>query len=167
MKRLFALGFVLLIANAVVAHPHFRKTVSAKMGDNDVSVSFFTVPANMDHVANTADGAFVMPGRPTLKIPAEMKAGSVSIPAGTYTVGAIKNSAESWTMALSPGELGRGEEPDKSKLIKLDSQYMKGSEGVDHLMVDIVPGYNKSEGKAVLVIGFGTMFLDGVISDMQ
>lgn len=166
MKKFFVLCLVLLTASAVIAHPHFRKTTTVKMGDNEVSVSFFTVPANMSHLEGIADGEFVSPGRPSLKVPAEMKAGSASIPAGTYLVGAVKQG-DGWGMVLYPGELGRGEKPDMSKVIKLDSQFNKSGDAAEHLVVDIVPGWGKSAGKAVVVIGFGTMWLDGAISDTQ
>lgn len=166
MKKFFVLCMVLLTASAVIAHPHFRKTTSAKIGDNDVSISFFTVPANMTHLEGIADGEFVSPGRPSLKASADLTAGSASIPAGTYVVGAVKKG-DGWTMVLYPGELGRDETPDMSKVIKLDSQFNKSAEPAAHLVVDIYPGSGKSEGKAVVLIGFGTMWLDGVISDAK
>jgi hypothetical protein len=166
MKRFFVLCLVLLTASAVIAHPHFRKTTTAKMGDNEVSVSFFTVPANMSHLEGIADGEFVSPGQPSLKVSANLKAGSAAIPAGTYLVGAVKKG-DGWMMVLYPGELGRGETPDMSKVIKLDSQFNKSSDAAEHLVVDIGPGWGNSAGKAVVLIGFGTMWLDGVISDAQ
>lgn len=166
MKKFFVLCLVLLTASAVIAHPHFRKTTTVKIGDSDVSVSFFTVPSNMSHLEGIADGEFVSPGRPSLKVSADLTAGSASIPAGTYVVGAVKKG-ESWAMVLYPGELGRDETPDMSKVIKLDSQFHKSSDPAEHLVVDIYPGSGKAEGKAVVMIGFGTMWLDGVISAAQ
>ncbi len=166
MKKFFVFCLVLLTASAVIAHPHFRKTTSVKMGDNELSISFFTVPANMTHLEGIADGEFLSPGRPSLKVSADLKAGAASIPAGTYLVGAVKKG-DSWEMVLYPGELGRDEKPDMSKVIKLDSQFNKSAEPAEHLVVDIYPGSGKSEGKAVVLIGFGTMWLDGVISDTQ
>ena len=164
MKKLFGFCLVLLAASAVIAHPHFRKTTTVKMGDNEVSVSFFTVPANMSHLEGLGDGDFVSPGQPSLKVSAALKAGSASIPPGTYLVGAVKKG-EGWTMVLYPGKLERGEKPDLAKAIQLDSQFNKSSEPVEHLVVDIGPGWGKSAGKAVVMIGFGTLWLDGVISD--
>ena len=164
MKKVLLLGLVLLTASVVIAHPHFTKTTSVKIGDNEVSVSFYTVPVNMSRLDGLADGAFVSPGRPSLKVSADLKAGSVSIPAGTYQVGAVKKG-DGWTMVLYPGELGREEKPDLSKAITLDSQFNTSAEPVEHLVVDIGPGWGTSEGKAVVLIGFGTLWLDGVISD--
>jgi hypothetical protein len=51
-----------------------------------------------------------------------------------------------------------------SKVIKLDSMY-SGDEGTaEHMLVDITPGAGKFEGKAVLTLHFGTMFLAGALS---
>ena len=164
MKKVLLACLVLFTASVVVAHPHFRKKISVTMGDNEVSVSFFTVPANMSHLEGLKDGQYVSPGRPSLKIGADLKGGSATIPAGTYQVGAVKKGA-GWTMVLYPGELGRGEQPDLAKAIKLDSQFNKSSETAEHLVVDIGPGWGKNEGKAVVLLGFGNLWLDGVIAD--
>ncbi len=165
MKKLVVLGgLVFLTASVVAAHPHFRKTTTVKMGDQDVSVSFVTVPANMTHLDGIADGEFVAPGQPTLKVAADLKGGSASIPAGEYLVGAVKKG-DGWTMVLYPGKLERGEKPDLAKAVKLDSQFDTSTDTSEHLVVDIGPGWGKSEGKAVVLIGFGTLWLDGVISD--
>jgi hypothetical protein len=167
MKKLFVVcGLLFLAASVVTAHPHFRKTTTVKMGEQEVSVSFRTVPANMSRLEGIADGEFVSPGQPSLKVSAALKAGSASIPAGTYLVGAVKNG-DGWTMALYPGKLERGEKPDLSKAIKLDSQLNTSTDGAEHLVVDIGPGWGKNQGKAVVLIGFGTLWLDGAISDAQ
>ncbi len=166
MKKFAVLFVVLLAATLVVAHPHFRMSVAATLpGDVEAKVSFYTVPANMTHAENAENGAFLTPGRPKLEISADLKAGSVSIPAGTYTVGVVKNSMDDWTMALLPGELERGATPDTSKLIKLDSEYMKSNEPGGHLWVYIAPGSGKFEGKSVLEMGFGALVLSGALSD--
>ena len=157
---------ILLIAASVLAHPHFQKTTKATLpGDVEASLSYFTVPGNMTHAAKAEVGAFVAPGLAKLELSSAVKVGSVSVPAGTYTVGAVKASADGWTMALSPGELGFGDKPDMSKLIKLDSDYSSSSTNTEHLLVDIAPGHGKFDGKAVLSIGFGSMYLSGAIAE--
>ena len=166
MKRVLLPCLVLLAASVAIAHPHFQKTTSIKLGDNEVSVSFFTVPANMSHLEGIADGGFVAPGQPALKVSADLKAGSASIPTGEYLVGAIKKG-DGWTMVLYPGKLERDEKPDLSKVIELDSQFNTSADSAEHLVVDISPGWGKHQGKAVVLIGFGTLWLDGVISDVQ
>lgn len=166
MKKIAVGAMALLAASAVFAHPHFQKSTSAELpGEIQASVSYFTVPGNESHAASTEVGAFVAPGLAKLELSKAVKAGMSSVPAGTYTVGAIKNSADSWTMALSPGALEFGDSPDMSKLIKLDSEYEKSSETIDHLSVDITPGHGKFEGKAVVALSFGSMRLVGALAD--
>ena len=163
-KKVLILSVVMLTATALVAHPHFQKTTTAKLSENvEVSISFFTVPANMEHVAKFGDGEFVSPGLPKLETASDITAGETSIPAGTYTVGIIKNGADDWTMVLSPGELAFGDSPDMSKLIKLDSMFTQSNDPTGHLVVDVLPGEGEFEDKAVILIGFGTMWVHGLI----
>jgi len=164
MKKVLILSVVMLTATALVAHPHFQKTTTAKLSEDvEVSISFFTVPANMENVAKIGDGEFVSPGLPRFEIGTAITAGGASVPAGTYTVGIVKNGADDWTMVLSPGELAFGDSPDMSKLIKLDSMFATGNDPTGHLVVDIFPGEGKFEGKAVVLIGYDTMWVHGLI----
>jgi len=164
MKKTLIVGAALMCATAVIAHPHFQKTTSAKLSEDvEVSLQFFTVPSNMSHVAGVEAGAFASPGLPKFKTGTAITAGGTSIPSGTYTVGVVRNSADDWTMALSPGELGFGDSPDMSKLIKLDSTFDGAGPEVGHLVVDIFPGEGKFEGKAVILLGFGTMWVQGLV----
>lgn len=164
MKKVLILSVAMLIATTLVAHPHFQKTTTAKLSDDvEVSLTFFTVPTNMDHIAGIGDGEFVSPGLPKFTTGTALTAGSASIPAGTYTVGVIKNGSEDWTMALSPGELAFGDSPDMSKLIKLDSGYSTSKDDTSHLVVDIFPGEGEFDGKAVILLGFGTMWVQGLV----
>lgn len=164
MKKVLILAVVMLTATVLVAHPHFQKTTTAQLSEDlEVSISFFTVPANMEHVAGIGNGEFVSPGLPKFKTGAAIMAGGANVPAGTYTVGVIKNGADDWTMALSPGELAFGDSPDMAKLIKLDSTYMMANDETGHLVVDVFPGAGKFEGKAVILLGFGKMWVQGLV----
>jgi hypothetical protein len=167
MKKWFVVCLLALMVPALFAHPHFRKTATVTVGDVEMIVSYRTVPANETHAQNAANGAFLAPGPTSLKVATDLKAGSATIAAGGYVVGAVKNSTDDWTMALYPGEIARGEEPDTSKLIKLDSQYEKSAATMEHLMVDIAPGHGKFGGKAVVTIWFGSMLVQGLLSDAQ
>ena len=109
-------------------------------------------------------GAFVTPRRPMLKLSAELKAGAVTLPAGEYTIGVIKNGDNDWTMALYPGVLDRAATPDPAKAIKLDSVYSSAHGKAEHMLIDITPGAAKFEGKAVLTLHFGTMFLAAALT---
>ena len=109
-------------------------------------------------------GAFVTPRRPSLELSAAVSSGQTEIPAGKYTIGVVKNSADDWTMALYKDGLNRGDTPDMANVIKLDSMYSSEMGSADHMVIDITPGSGKFEGKAVLTLHFGTMFCAGELS---
>jgi len=158
-------AILLLAAATATAHPHFNKTVTAKLPSGaEATVTYNTTPANEIHAAKAAVGTFVTPRRPMLKLSAEVKAGAVTIPAGEYTVGVIKNSEKDWTMALYPGAVARGETPDVAKAIKLESLFSSTHGPAEHMLVDITPGDGKLEGRAVLTLHFGNLFLSGALS---
>ena len=165
MKRLVIGTLALVVLHAtLLAHPHFRKTVSTKLGTVDVTVAYQTVPSNELHAQKAKVGAFTTPRAPTLTLSGELKAGGLTLPAGEYTIGVIKNGENDWTMALYPGRLARGTEPDMSKIIKLESLFTNSHGTSEHLTVDITPGHGKQEGKAVLLLHFGTLYLAGALS---
>ena len=156
---------VLLAAVTVLAHPHFNKTVTVKLpGGAEATIAYNTTPANLARAKSAAAGTFVTPRRPTLALSADVTVGGTTIPAGVYTIGVIKNSEDDWTMALHEGKLGRGDEPSMDKVIKLDSVYSTDQGNAEHMLIDITPGSGKFEGKAVLTLHFGTMFLAGALS---
>ena len=154
-----------LVASAAFAHPHFNKTVTATLGENvQVTITYNTTPANEAHAQSAKVGEFVTPRRPVLKLSAELKAGKATLPAGEYTIGVIKISDKDWTLALYPGLLQRGVTPDSAKAISLDSMFSADHGTADHMLVDVTPGHGKFEGKAVLTLHFGSLFLAGALS---
>jgi len=164
-KSICLVGFILLVASALAAHPHFRKTVTIELPDGlKATLSYQTTPANEARAEEAEIGAFVVPRGPRLELSGELKAGSVTIPAGQYTIGVIKNSATDWTMGLYPGQIARGEAPDMSKVIKLDSMFVSSAEPAPHMVLDINPGHGKMEGRMVLTIHFGTLSLGGALT---
>ena len=165
MKRLMnGTLLVIFLGTSLLAHPHFRKSVTVKLGNVDATVTYQTVPSNELHAQNAKVGAFVTPRAPRLTLSGELKAGAVTLPAGEYTIGVIKNGDKDWTMALYPGQLARGSEPDMSKMIRLDSLFSTTHGTAEHMAIDITPGHGKHEGKAVLVLHFGTLYLAGALS---
>lgn len=169
MKRLgsalLLLAVVVLDARPALAHPHFQKTITVKLpSGTEVTLTYGTTPANEMRAAEVKVGAFVTPRRPMLKLSAELKAGTVTLPAGEYTIGVIKNGDNDWTMALYPGVLDRAATPDPAKTIKLDSVYSSAHGKAEHMLIDITPGADKFEGKAVLTLHFGTMFLAAALT---
>jgi hypothetical protein len=154
-----------LVASAAFAHPHFNKTVTATLGENvEVTITYNTTPANETHAQGAKVGEFVTPRRPVLKLSAELKTAKATLPAGEYTIGVIKNAEKDWTLALYPGRLQRGDTPDSTKAIRLDSMFSADHGTADHMLVDVTPGHGKFEGKAVLTLHFGSLFLAGALS---
>ena len=165
MRKIGVFVLVLVGASVLMAHPHFNKQIIAQLpGGVEATISFQTVPANEEHTQGAAIGSFLTPRSPSLNLSGELRVGSLTIPAGDHIIGVIKNSAEDWTLALYPGQIGRGETPDSSRFIKLDSMFSRTSEAVEHLTIDINPGHGRLEGKAVLIINFGTLSLHGALS---
>ena len=162
MRKIGLFVFVLLGVTILSAHPHFDKTITAQLpGGVEATIAYQTVPANEEHTQNAPNGSFVTPRSPRLTLSGDLMAGSLSIPAGEYIIGVVKNSANDWTLALYPGTIGRGETPEDSKLLKLDSMYFTVSEPIEHLTLDFTTGHGRHEGKAVLSINFGTMVVHG------
>jgi hypothetical protein len=165
MKRAVLVLFFAAAGATVFAHPHFNKTITAKLPSGaDVTITYNTTPSNETHAQNAKVGEFVSPRRPTLKLSAEVKSGEQTIPAGEYTIGVIKNSDKDWTMALFPGAPARGAAVDMTKVIKLSSMLEAGKGTAEHMLVDLTPGHGKFEGKAVLTLHFGTLFLSGLLA---
>jgi hypothetical protein len=158
-------GIVLALPGVGLAHPHFSKTVTATLPQGvEATITYNTTPANEIHAQNAKVGEFVTPRRPLLKLSAELKSEKQTLAAGEYTIGVIKNADNDWTLALYPGRLQRTETPDRSKIVKLDSMFATDKGVAEHMLVDITPGHGKFEGKAVLTMHFGSLFLAGVLS---
>ena len=158
-KTAIVLGVLLLGTLFVAAHPHIAKTVTAKIDGNEVKLSYFTAPANMEHVESAASGSYSHTGA-VLTLSADLG----SLKAGEYMVGAIKKSDGTWTMALHPGKLAYGASAEVSKVIKLNSSFSKEHGHADHSHFDISPGSGDLAGKTVVAWHFGDLFLAGVIS---
>ena len=108
-------------------------------------------------------GEFVTPRRPVLKLSAEIKNEKATLAAGEYTIGVIKNGDKDWTLALYPGRLQRAT-PDTAKAIRLDSMFSADKGVAEHMLIDMTPGHGKFEGKAVLTLHFGSLFLSGLLA---
>ena len=165
MKRTLFVLFVVALAAPALAHPHFNKTITADLpGGVQAVITYNTTPANETRAVEAAVGVFTTPRGPKLKLSADLKSGEkVVLAAGEYTIGVIKLSATDWTMALYQGALARGVAPDPAKVIKLDSIFDEKIAPAAHMLIDITPGHGKFEGKAVLTLHFGTLFLSGLL----
>jgi hypothetical protein len=166
MKKIAAVCSTLVgLAFVASAHPHFNKSVTAKLpGGTEATITYNTTPANEVRATEAPVGVFVTPRRPVLKLSAALETGGVTVPAGDYTIGVIKNGDKDWTLALHPGVLGREDKPDNAKVVKLDSAFSSDHGVAEHMLVDITPGAGKFEGRAVLTLHFGHLFLSGALS---
>jgi hypothetical protein len=166
MKRCSGLALAAaLVASAALAHPHFNKTVTVTLPQGvEATITYNTTPANETHAQNAKVGEFVTPRRPVLKLSAELKAGTLTLPAGEYTIGALKIGEKDWVLALYPGRLQRGDVPDAAKSLRLESAFSTDKGTAEHMLIDITPGHGKFEGKAILTLHFGSLFLAGVLA---
>jgi hypothetical protein len=166
MKR--AVGLTILasaVATVSLAHPHFNKTVTATLPQGvDATITYNTTPANEAHAQTAKVGEFITPRRPVLKLSGELKTEKATLAAGEYTIGVIKNSDKDWSLALYPGRLERAATPDAAKAIRLDSIFSSDKGTAQHMLIDITPGSGRFEGKAVLTLHFGSLFLAGVLA---
>ncbi|HUV14517.1 MAG TPA: hypothetical protein VMY18_12800 [Acidobacteriota bacterium] len=167
MKRnLFLLAVFTAATMMLVAHPHLQKSIDVKIGEVEAKLSFYTSPANPEHVKNAEVGKFST-GYARLSISANLVVGGQTIPAGDYTVGAIRNGDKDWTMVLLPGKLGYEDTPDVSKVIKLKSSFSSSEGTAGHVDYNISPGHGAMTGQAVLVWRYGTLYLAGALTDAQ
>jgi len=165
MKRILFAVAVSLVASVALAHPHFNKTVTATLGPGvEVTITYNTTPANEAHAQEAKVGEFVTPRRPVIKLSAELKSDKATVPAGEYTIGVIKNAEKDWTLALYPGRLERADTPDAAKAIRLDSMFSTDHGTAEHMLIDVTPGSGRFEGKAVLTLHFGSLFLAGALN---
>ena len=166
MSRILSVLALAALAAAASAHPHFNKTITADLpGGVQAVITYNTTPANETRATEAPVGVFTTPRGPRLKLSADLKAGDkVVLPAGEYIIGVIKTSATDWTMALYNGTITRGTAPDPAKVVKLESIFDAKVAPADHMLIDITPGHGKFEGKAVLTLHFGTLFLSGLLA---
>ena len=154
-----------VMAAVATAHPHFNKTVTATLPQGaELAITYNTTPANEMRAQSVKVGDFVTPRGPVLKLSAEVKNEKATIPAGEYTIGVIKNGEKDWTLALYPGRLARGQAPENAKAIRLDSIFEGNKGTAEHMLIDVTPGHGRFEGKAVLTLHFGSLFLSGLLA---
>ena len=166
VKRALGVLSLLGLAAYTSAHPHFNKTITADLpGGVQAVITYNTTPANETRAVEAPVGVFTTPRAPKLKLSADLKSGDkVILAAGEYIIGVVKVSATDWTMALYPAPLPPRPAPaDPAKVIKLDSIFDSKIAPADHMLIDITPGHGKFEGKAVLTLHFGTLFLSGLL----
>ena len=160
MKKKLAYIFLFgLSLTLVLAHPHVKKIVSTEIGGTNITIEYYTSPANMSHVESVAVGDFVN-SRATLTLNKNLG----ELNAGKYLIGSIRKDKSDWTMALYSGRLGRGESPDQDKLINLRSAFSTEHGTATHVSLDLDPGSGPLETSLALVWHFGNLHLQGDLS---
>ena len=145
---LLTLGF----SATALSHPHLTKSVTARLPSKvEASINYYTVPANMAHIEKVKVGGFT-PSRAVLSLSGATSSGSTAVPAGEYTIGAVRNASD-WTLALHP-KMARGDQPEPSKLILLQSSFSSSEGTAHHSSFDVAPGHGSMEGKAVVIWHF-------------
>jgi len=153
------------LAAVAGAHPHFNKTITVALpGGGEAQVAYNTTPANEELADAVEVGAFATPRGPRLTLSADLTVGDKTLAAGEYTIGVVRKGESDWAMALYPGRLGRGEKPDTSKLVELESAFSTSMGKAPHMLIDVTPGSGAFEGRVVLTLHFGSMFLSGALS---
>ena len=164
MKKIVIAGILLLGSAVLLAHPHFVKSIEVELPSGvKATITYQTTPANESRAESAAPGTFVVPRGPRLQLSGEINSGGTTVAAGEYTIGVIKNGENDWTMGLYPGRIGRGESPDMSKVIKLDSVFSNSRGAAEHMLIDVNPGFGRLEGKPVLTVHFGSLYLAGAL----
>lgn len=154
----------LMVTTLALAHPHLSKTITVKLPEGgDVTISYATEPSNESHTSRAAAGSFLHAGA-RITLSAQVKAGAVTLAAGEYTIGALKNGDSDYTMALYPGRIRLSDTTDMAKITKLESVFSRDMGNAPHMLVDIAPGHGKLEGRTVLTLHFGSLYLAGALS---
>jgi hypothetical protein len=164
-KRTLVLLAAIIVCGAVVAHPHFSKTVTAELSGNELKLNFTTYPYSAEHLAEVADGFVFHCGRAVLDVKGAFSSGTAAIPAGSYLVRARARSVDDWTLFLVPAAAaGAGSNVDLSKGIELDTTTLTGLPTVHHLDLDLYSGHGETDGKLILAVAFGERKLEGTLA---
>jgi hypothetical protein len=157
------LGFAVV----VVSHPHFRKTVIAKMPDLEVKLDYTTLPWNPAHTAEVKEGFIFSCGYATVELDKPAKHGAREIPAGKYQLRARAKDLDNWTFLLIPAPADRNAKPDMTKAVELTTRTLKDRPVHDHLTVDVSAGHGDTDNKAMLVLAWGDRQLEGILADFS
>jgi hypothetical protein len=169
MKRfrfwLLTASSVLFLGLMASAHPHFRKTVIARISDTEIKLEFTTYPWNPAHLSEVKGGFLFHCGNALLETNKPVKVGTTEIPAGKYQLRARAKDLSNWTFLLIPAPPDRNTPPDMAKAIELKTLALSGRQMSDHLSLDVSPGHGDTDGKALLVLSWGDRQLQGELAD--
>lgn len=103
-------AFALAVAGSWLApgipHPHVPKAIVAAGAGGKVTVQWFTVPFNAEHLAKLDDGFEWHLGFASLTNEVPLLAGDVAIPAARWKLDVLRGAgADDWSVLLTPFEL--------------------------------------------------------------
>ncbi len=161
---LFVALVIIGVAVVVSAHPHFRKTVIARLPDLEVKLEYVTLPWNPAHLAEVKEGFVFNCGGATVEFNKPVKIGEQELAAGKYVLRARAKDVDHWTFILLPPPPDRNTPPDMSKAVELATKTLTGQQVHQHLSLDITPGHGDTDGKALFVLNWGDRQLEGVLA---
>jgi len=162
MKKLATIGVLFFGINLLAAHPHISKVVTTQLpGGNEITVSYQSTPVQEINLGSAPVNWFLNPWAPLLRVSQDIESDGRRIEKGAYTVGLFKQEDGGWGLALQPGRLvlPRKELSDEMILLKSIFSTARGSSG--HLVMDFAPGEGELEGKIVLTVQLGSIFVAG------
>lgn len=161
-----AICAVLVSAAFLPSHPHFRKSITAKLPAGlEVKLEYTTLPWNPAHLSEVKDGFVFHCGNATVELGANVKNGSSDIPAGKYLLRTRAKDVDHWIFFLVPQPPDRTTPPDMSKAIELPTGTSRTDTSHGHLTLDLTPGDGDNDGKAVFVLAWGDRLLEGVLAE--
>ena len=160
-----AAGILLLTAPILASHPHFRKTVSAKLPGLEVSMEYTTLPWNPVHLSEIKDGFVFHCGYATVQLTGTARLAGKEIPAGKYVLRARAKDADNWTFVLAPPPPDRNAPVDMAGAIELPTRFLKNQSMHEHLTLDLFPGRGDTDNKALFVLSWGDRQIEGVLAD--
>ncbi len=167
--KLAAAAFLMVILWAAVAgsHPHFRKSLVARMPDLEVKLDYITYPWNAAHLAEVKPGFVFNCGNAVLELSKAVKPGSVEIPAGKYQMRARARDVDNWTLLLIPAPAGGNAQGDISKAFELPTRTLTGRPVFEHLLLDICAGHGETNNKGLVLLAWGDRQLEAVLADFS
>jgi hypothetical protein len=165
MKRIvFILPVAFMFLGSSLAHPHFKKSVSADMKGKAIRLEFTTYPYNEAHLSQVQSGFVFHCGRATLTTTADASCGGQTIPAGRYILRAQAKSIDDWTLVLLPAEETENSyNVDISSGIRLKSSTLTGQPSSHHLALDLNSGHGQTDGMLILSVAYGQRRIEAAL----
>jgi len=158
---------ILTTSILVSSHPHFRKSVTAKLPDLELKLEYTTYPWNPSHLAEVKDGFIFNCGNASVELSNAAKHGSAVVAEGKYQLRARAKDVDNWTFLLVPVPEDRNAKPDMMKAIELPTKTFTGRPVRNHLLLDVSAGHGETDNMALFVLLWGDRELEGVLADFS